>query len=125
MNDSLTLNFVVTAHKILVYFIAFGCFLPVKYLPYHLAIWPIVYIHWKFNNNKCVLTQLEAWMRDGTCMDDAPKIGVQDDDFQFTRKVLSSLNITLTNEDLDKFIYVVFSVSWIISFYRYINHKKV
>jgi hypothetical protein len=125
MENSISLNFVVVLHKLLVYFIAFGCILPVKYLPFHLIAWPSVYIHWKFNDNKCVLTQLEHWLKDGTCMKDAPKVGEKrDDDFYFAKKTLHDYSIDLSDEEVDKLIYIFFSLSWMISFYRYINSKS-
>jgi hypothetical protein len=120
MDNSISLNCVIVLHKIIVYFIIFGCLLPKKYLPFHLASWPIVYIHWKLNDNKCILTQLEHWLKDGTSMKDAPKIGEKrDDDFYFTKKTLGNLSINLSDEDIDNLVYLVFSISWLISFYRY------
>lgn len=126
MENSIAVNFVIIVHKLLVYFITFGCILPVKYLPFHLIMWPIVYIHWKLNDNKCVLTQLEQWVKDGTSMKDVRKVGEKRDcDFYFAKKTLNDYSITVTDDDIDKLIYIIFSISWLISFYRYSRSKNL
>jgi hypothetical protein len=58
MNEILyKLLFFIHAFSVIVYSI--GPFLPGKYLIYYLFIWPAVYIHWRFNDNMCMLTELE------------------------------------------------------------------
>ena len=46
-------------HLLLVLIFIIGPFLPGKYLIYYLFLWPIVYIHWHFNDGMCMLTELE------------------------------------------------------------------
>ena len=65
MKESL-IFIVSTFHKLLVYFMVFGCLLPPQYLWIHLLFWPIVLIHWQFNDGKCCLTQLELYLKNGT-----------------------------------------------------------
>ena len=108
-----------TFHKLLVYFMFFGCILPPKYLPLHIALWPIVYVHWQFNNNKCILTELELKMRG------IKKIpSVENDhgsDYYFMKKILSDMNISLTDHQMKYMTYILFTVSWLVSIKRYAN----
>jgi hypothetical protein len=39
----------------------FGCFLPIPYLYYHVVSYPIVRFHWRFNDNRCISTDLEHY----------------------------------------------------------------
>lgn len=36
-----------------------GPFLPGKYLIYYLFLWPVIYLHWYFNDGVCMLTEIE------------------------------------------------------------------
>ena len=47
-------------HTLIVFFALFGCFLPLNYIKYHLFMFPIIYIQWKLNNNRCILTDIEC-----------------------------------------------------------------
>jgi len=49
----------VFVHLSLVLIFIIGPFLPGKYLLYYLFLWPLVYIHWYFNDDRCMLTELE------------------------------------------------------------------
>ena len=46
-------------HLFLILIFIIGPFLPGKYLIYYLFLWPLVYIHWYFNDDRCMLTELE------------------------------------------------------------------
>jgi hypothetical protein len=48
------------SHFVLLFILIFGVFLHPKYLIYYLFLWPAIYIHWYFNDNKCMLTELES-----------------------------------------------------------------
>ena len=48
------------SHLLLLFVLIFGVFLPSKYLIYFLFLLPAIYIHWYFNDNKCMLTELES-----------------------------------------------------------------
>lgn len=112
-------------HKLLVYFMIFGCLLPEKYLWIHLLLWPIVYVHWQFNDEKCCLTQLELYLKYNTSRKDAPKVEHDHgEDFYFLRKLLADFNLNLTIEQMHTGTYVVFTTSWFISFIRYLVYKK-
>jgi len=47
------------AHVLIITFAIFGCFLPLKYIKYHLFMFPIIYTQWVLSNQKCIMTELE------------------------------------------------------------------
>ena len=46
-------------HVLIITFAIFGCFLPLKYVKYHLFMFPIIYLQWELSNQKCIITELE------------------------------------------------------------------
>jgi hypothetical protein len=46
-------------HILVVFILLFGVFLPSKYLIYYIFLWPAIYIHWYFNDNQCMLSEIE------------------------------------------------------------------
>lgn len=46
-------------HNSITFIITIGPFLPAKYLIYYLFIGPTLYFHWLYNDNKCMITELE------------------------------------------------------------------
>ena len=46
-------------HISLIVLFVIGPFLPGKYLIYYLFLWPFTYIHWYFNDDRCMLTEIE------------------------------------------------------------------
>ena len=57
--NNLLQKLLVLLHLFLLVLFFIGPFLPGKYLIYYLFLWPFTYIHWHFNNNQCILTDLE------------------------------------------------------------------
>jgi hypothetical protein len=109
---------IVIIHKILVYFMFLGFLLPKKYLPFHLLVWPIVYTHWQFNDNKCILTQIELKIKNGS-EKDAPSVDADHgSDYYFIKKILADFNIELTNRGMSNLTYSLFTIAWLISFIR-------
>jgi len=102
----------------------FGCLLPPEYLWIHLLLWPIVYIHWQFNDNKCCITQLELYLKNNT-IEDAPTVE-QDhsNEYYFLRKFLADYNLDLTNEEMHIGTNILFTTSWLISLIRFLTYKK-
>jgi hypothetical protein len=121
-----SLIFIVNAfHKLLVYFMIFGCLLPPKYLWIHILLWPVVLIHWQFNKGKCCLTQFELYLKHNTCREDSPT--VENDhggDYYFVKSILADVNIHLTNEQMHMGTRVLFSTTWLISLVRYLTYKE-
>jgi hypothetical protein len=96
----------------------FGCFLPKKYLPFHLLSWPLVYLHWKTNNNKCVISQIEYKLKYNTTIN-SPTSDNHDDDYYFMKKIFKDIGADFSNKQLSYLTYSLFTISWIISFFRY------
>ena len=108
-------------HKIFVYIVIFGCFLPYKYLVYHQFLWPIIYIHWKTNKNKCMITQLESYLKNT----EAPTVNKHDgNDAKFITKFFRDWGIHLKPRDLHKLTMLIFVVSLIITLVRLYIIKK-
>jgi hypothetical protein len=100
-----------------------GFLLPEKYLPFHLLVWPIVYTHWQFNDDRCILTQLELKIKNGSAKD-APFAHDHSSDYYFMKKILADFNIELSNNAMSYFTYSLFTIAWIISFVRYTRYRK-
>ena len=107
-------------HRIQVYLTVFGFLLPKKLLIFHLLIWPSMIIHWIFNDNKCILTELEVELS-GKSWGESQA--------EFSTKLLRTLGFNLNSEDIyfnmqcDRItnIYIIlYSISWVISLIRYI-----
>jgi hypothetical protein len=104
-------------HYFVVLFITLGAFIPKKYLVYFLFAWPILYLHWQMNNNKCLLTQIECWL------DNQPYCNVTDNDFPFVTNMLNYLHIEITgNEQKNRIMNSGLTCFWLFGMYRY--YKK-
>lgn len=49
-------------HVVIAIFFILGAFLPKKYLIFFIFGWPLMYLQWILNNNKCLLTDIEYWL---------------------------------------------------------------
>ena len=108
-------NIVVFIHNLIVLFLVIGFLLPKKYLIYFLIAWPLVYLHWKTNNNRCSLTELEYWLDNKPYPADLSNY----DGFHFLKKMVDSFNI---DERLQYYIGTYgFNLTWLIGVYRYYN----
>ena len=58
--SKLIANVIKIIHYIIMFTLLLGVFLPSKYLIYYIFLWPAVYFHWYFNDNKCMLTEIES-----------------------------------------------------------------
>ena len=97
-------------HSIISLFSVFGCLLPNKYLKYHLLIYPFHAIHWYFNNNKCILIELE-------------KIYNNNKKYLFIQTFINNLihNLGLkkkSNKELSNFYINLLIISYIITVIR-------
>jgi len=109
-------------HRILVYFMLFGFILPIKFLYIHIFAWPLVYLHWQLNNDRCILTEWEYKLK-GIEYKYIPTSS-EDHDWPFMRKALSILNINLTNKQMDKYIKKYLTIAWLISLIILFMHYK-
>ena len=108
-------------HKLFVYFLVLGVFLPEKYLFYYIIAWPITYIHWQFNDNRCILTELEYFLDDKPY---PPTIN-KDHDFPFIKSILEKLNIKMSNSELHYTSIYCNTILWLIGVIRYFRLYKI
>lgn len=117
------LNFVKIFHNLLVFFIVFGVFVPKKYLIYFLFVWPIVFIHWQTNSNRCVLTELEYWLEGKPypkSQTNSANVLKADPPSPFIRKITGTLFDGFTDGELHKTILGLFTLFWVIGLIRYL-----
>ena len=94
----------------------FGFFIPDKYLIYYLIIWPAIYIHWLFNDDKCMLTDIENKLNDNHYNNV--------DEYRYKNynnffKQLKKYSIYFDNiDDFTTKIYTIASILWVIGFFR-------
>jgi hypothetical protein len=93
-----------------------GPFLPGKYLIYYLFLWPAIYVHWYFNDDNCMLTEIEY------NIDRQHYNGINE--YMFHSKsgffsILNKLNIFFPNFDsFNNWLNYYRSVLWIVAFIR-------
>lgn len=109
-----------TIHKLLVYFMFFGVFLPKKYLLYFIIVLPFVHIHWQFNNHKCILTELEYYL-DGK---PPPPTVDKQETYPFMKDTFSELGMNLTDQEIYYVIMYGYTFVWIIGMIRYFTPLK-
>jgi hypothetical protein len=112
----------VFVHLSLVLIFIIGPFLPGKYLLYYLFLWPLVYIHWYFNDDRCMLTELE-YNNDTDFFSSLNEYSFFSKDSIFT--ALRKINIFFNNEhsfhiSLDK----IRTTLWIVAFIRAIIYYR-
>lgn len=115
---TLLINILVFSHSLIVLFLFWGFLLPKKYLVYHLIAWPIVWLHWQLNNQRCILTEWEFKLRG---VHDQEIIKVTENDSPFMRKfykVILGDDKSISNETIHNSVVFGFTFSWIISLIR-------
>ena len=108
-------------HKLIVYFMVFGFLLPKKYLIYHLIVWPLVWLHWKTNNNYCFLTQLESKLN-GKESPNVIEAQADSTDTEFMKQLFNSIGIIMPIERIHLLTRIMFTTSWTISSYIYFTN---
>ena len=96
-------------HLLCLVFLVFGFLFnsPITYV--HLLAIPLVIVQWWFNNNQCILTQLQN--KFNTKIEDP----FENLEGNFTRDLLSKVGLTLTDKQLQILIYAVLFISWTLS----------
>jgi hypothetical protein len=90
----------------------FGFILPKQYLLYHLLSFPIIYLHWMTNNNKCILSELEHYLK-GTKYDN--------ESYEYVKKLYSELGFNIPKNKVSLVFYTHLGISFVISIFRLIN----
>ena len=110
---------VIWIHIFIILALIFGFFIHDKYLIYYLIIWPAIYIHWLFNDDRCMLTEIEYILNDNHYNNI--------DEYRYNQynrflKQLKKYNIYFDNVDnIDDYttkIYTIASILWVIGFFR-------
>lgn len=101
-------------HIVFIFFFFVGAFIPKKYLIFFIFAWPLLYLHWCTNNNKCIFTQIECWLDNKQyCLD-------QDEEFPFMNHILNTFNITINDNKTKHYIFCMsLTFFWLIGIYRY------
>jgi len=100
--------------------IFFGIFLPAKYLIYYLFLCPFIYLHWQFNDNQCMLSELEYKL---------------DDNFSSNIKEMNNYNYRSIKDlfkifgiyfdNIDHFLLIkICMILWVIAFIRYLVYYR-
>jgi len=107
---------VICIHIFILFALIFGFFIPGKYLIYYLIIWPAIYIHWLFNDDRCMLTDIENKLNDNHYNNV--------DEYRYKNynnvfKQLKKYSIYFDNiDDFTTKIYTTASILWVIGFFR-------
>jgi len=124
MNDTIIIKLLRYLHYTYMLTLIFGVLLPSKYLIYYLFLLPALYLHWYFNDNKCILSELESYFDN-----ENSNINNQDEaryyQLETIFKMLKKINIYLYHGDL--FISTLLNISivcWIIGFIRFIIYYR-
>jgi len=124
MNDTILVKLVRYFHYTYMLTLIFGVLLPSKYIIYYLCLLPALYLHWYFNDNKCMLSELESHLDN-----ENSNINNQDEaryyQLETIFKRLKKINIYFYDGDL--FISLILNVSiicWIIGFIRFIIYYR-
>ena len=112
----------VFVHLLLLLIFIIGPFLPGKYLIYYLFLWPLVYIHWYFNDDRCMLTELEYNIdTDFFSSLNEYSFFSKDSIFSALRKINIFFNSEHSfNTSLDK----IRTILWIIAFIRAVIYYR-
>ena len=98
-------------HNAFVTFIAIGFILPTNYLIIYLCCWPLIYLHWHFNDDKCILTQIEDRMRGKNYTHNV---------YISNMRRLQKYGIEISYNESRALILCGTSIIWLIAFYRYV-----
>ena len=115
---------IILVHKIIVFSMIFGFLIPKKYLLFFIILWPSVYLSWQLNNNKCILTEIEYYLDNKKY---SPSV-TEDHDYPFIRRMLSNININLTNQKIlsNKHIHYIIvlllTLLWFIGLVKYLKN---
>ncbi len=70
-----------------------------------------MYLHWHFNDHKCILSQIEDWIRGKNYTHNV---------YSSRSLLLNKYGITLSYNQTRELILCGTSIIWLIAFYRYV-----
>jgi len=101
-------------HQVAACFLILGCLLPPKYLIYHVFLWPLVYLHWYFNDGRCILSDWQNAAGD-------EKLNGHESGWVYIRSILSRFiknSDSITDIQIQYLIFFMYTLPWSISLYR-------
>lgn len=85
------------------------------WLTVYLVFVPIMVIHWRLNNNSCILNNVESWIETGKWRDEA---NLEEGAFVRTA-VLKILGWAPSEKVFDRLIYVLMAALWTVAFVKW------
>lgn len=100
-------------HLASTFFLLFGCLAPQKFLWVHALFWPLVFLHWHFNNGICIVSDLQKKAGD-------QQLKTNEGSWPYIRGLLSNFVDTraISDTQIHVAIYTIYTVSWAVSLYR-------
>lgn len=124
MIENIASKLVRFTHLLLLFVLIFGVFLPNKYLIYYLFLLPAIYVHWYFNDDKCMLTELESQV-------DQKHVNLNNHEevrhYKYIDifEMLKKINIYFNSADsFTSYLYNIFFICWIVGLIRFFNYYK-
>lgn len=105
----------IAAHIAIGFLLTFGFLLPRKFLLVAIFAWPVVWIHWRFNGGRCLLTDIEHRMRE---RERDPKTNDP-----FCLRAIRLAGLRASPADAQAIMITAFSIAWAIALYRYAFHR--
>lgn len=114
-------NIVHFIHLLISIFTVVGFLMPDRFLFYYILCWPSIYVHWQFNNQRCILNDIKYYLDDKI-----PPPGNKDE-YPYIQKQLLNIGIKAQNVHIHYFYMYGISAFWMIGLLRYIyiKNKKV
>ena len=124
MTDTILSKIVRYFHYTCMLVLIIGVFLPPKYLISYLCLLPAIYIHWYFNDNKCMFVELESQL-DNKNLNINNHEEVRHYQFENIFKTLKNFNIRVYHGD--SFMSALLNISmvcWVIGFIRLVVYYR-
>ena len=118
--DTILLYIIVIVHTLIVMFFLLVPFFGNNYmLLMHVVFLPFIVLHWLFNNNTCILSTIEIYIRQRLGMDD-------DKNKCFTCKLINPIYDFVSDyNQWSNIIYTVTLILWLISVYKLLHAYSI
>jgi hemolysin-activating ACP:hemolysin acyltransferase len=106
-------GFLAAVHLASTFFLFFGCLVPQQFLWVHALFWPLVFLHWQFNNGNCIITDLQKKAGD-------QQLTTESGSWPYIRGLLATFGDTrvISDTQIHIAIYTIYTVSWATSLYK-------
>jgi hypothetical protein len=104
-------------HIIIIFYIIFGFLTPYPYLWIHFFYLIIILIQWIIYNNRCILTDLDVYINEGTIIDD-------NNNYSLMNIFYKKIGIELSEKQLIVISYIGIHIMLLITSYRIYNNIK-